>query len=76
MMHYMLLIRQHLRNGDISKMLSYFLNLFKNDYPPRDIKVFRELSMLTDRDLNDIGITRGQIDAVSRGWHPSEGYQK
>ena len=57
-------------------MLSYFLNLFKNDYPPRDIKVFRELSMLTDRDLNDIGITRGQIDAVARGWHPTEGFQK
>ena len=57
-------------------MLRYFLNLFKNDYPPRDARVFRELSLLTDRDLNDIGITRGQIDAVARGWHPKEGFQK
>lgn len=56
-------------------MLKKFFNLFKSNIPSRDPKVFKELSMLTDRDLNDIGISRGQIDAVARGWHPMKGFQ-
>jgi uncharacterized protein YjiS (DUF1127 family) len=55
-------------------MFSFLLNLFKSDAPRRNTKVYKELSLLTDRDLNDIGITRGQIDAVARGWHPRKGF--
>lgn len=56
-------------------MLKYFLNLFSNDLPPRDNKAFAELCSLTDHELNDIGITRGQIDAVARGWTPGKGFK-
>jgi|CoawatStandDraft_6_1074263.scaffolds.fasta_scaffold198546_1 hypothetical protein len=34
---------------------------------PYNAKVYGELSKLTDRDLQDIGVTRGDIENIARG---------
>jgi hypothetical protein len=63
------------KHGKKWKMLKYFLNLFSNNLPRRDNKAYAELCSLSDHELNDIGITRGQIDAVARGWTPGKGFK-
>ena len=51
-------------------MLEYFRKLFKMEVPSMDKRAFYELSMLTDRELQDIGLHRGMISAVARGIDP------
>lgn len=55
-------------------MLNFFLDFFKNDLPPRDNETYSQLNKLSDRELNDIGISRYQIEAVARGWDPKKGF--
>jgi uncharacterized protein YjeT (DUF2065 family) len=54
-------------------MLEYFRKLFKMEVPSMDKRAFYELSMLTDRELQDIGLHRGMISAVARGIDPRTG---
>jgi len=42
-----------------------------------DKKIYRELASLTDRELNDMGICRGDIRHIAMGEHvPRDGWTK
>ena len=41
--------------------------------PKMDWKCYRELSQLTDRELNDMGISRSEIKAISMGTYKPHG---
>ncbi|QZI94333.1 protein of unknown function DUF1127 [Methylophilales phage Melnitz EXVC044M] len=51
---------------------------FRNVITPKiDKKIYRELASLTDRELNDMGICRGDITSIAMGKHvPRDGWTK
>ena len=57
-------------------MLDYFKKFFSFDMPPIDRRTYNDLNKLTDRELNDIGISRSQIAMVARGIDPQKGWAK
>ena len=46
---------------------SLYRNFRDKIAPKMDKQAYRELSALTDRELNDMGISRGEIKAIAMG---------
>jgi len=57
-------------------MLDFLRTFFSLDKPPIDRRTYNDLHKLTDRELNDIGISRCQIAMVARGIDPQKGWSK
>lgn len=60
------------------EVVSNFYKNFRDAITPKmDKKIYRELASLTDRELNDMGICRGDIPNIARGEHvPRDGWTK
>jgi len=52
------------------EVIANFYNSFKDLFTSKmDKKAFKELSALSDRELNDIGISRSEIRAIATNIH-------
>ena len=55
-------------SGLLKAVAQYFVNLNEKRIKRKEIKrTIKELSALTDRELNDMGLTRGDIYSVAHG---------
>lgn len=61
-------------NPETTPIYNFVKGLYKNIKdmltPKMDYSVYRELSRLTDKDLSDMGICRGDIRHIARGEAP------
>ena len=62
------IVSQEIVSSAVLSVIEYFKNLKAAYRKHRDIAItMKELSNLTDRELNDMGISRGDIYAIAHG---------